>query len=125
MFRDAMIGRVDAALRRHRKEGGTAESFLLQTFGVDRTPSGASTVISRWRVEGITYAPHLAMLVRWAKPPAEEVVGLLSELWGCSLDAARGLIAIEGIDRVFASWGRQGTDIGPDLTFLVEYARGA
>lgn len=125
MFREPMIDRVDNALKRHRKAGGNAQSFLAEAFGTDRTYSGAVSMISRWRVDGILCVAHLAALVRWSKPPADEVIGLLAELWGCSIDAARGLVAIEGVERVFAAWGRQAVDIHEDMAYLIGYARGS
>lgn len=124
MIRDAMIGRVDAEVRRHRKVGG-AQAFLREVFGMERTMSGATSVLSRWRTEGISYPPHLAMLVRWARPPREEVVGLLAEMWACEADTARALIAIDGIERVFARWSHQAIDVLADMTYLIGYARGS
>lgn len=122
---DALMGKVDAEIRRRRTPGdphGSAAQGFYADIGLDYTTRTAVVTLSKWRSGGFD-ARALDRLTLWAQSKPAEVAELLAERLGVRVEDIHTLARIPGAERITRDPDGPGVDVADSFRALFERVR--
>lgn len=124
--RDALMGLIDAEIRRRRTPGaehGSAAQGFYADIGLDYTPRTAVVTLSRWRSGGFDVRA-LDRLTLWAEAKPADVAELLAERLGVRVEDIHALAAVPGIERALRDPEGPAVDVSDAFRALFGRVRG-
>lgn len=123
--RDALMGLIDAEIRRRRTPGaehGSAAQGFYADIGLDYTPRTAVVTLSRWRSGGFDVRA-LDRLTLWAESKPAEVAELLAERLGVRVEDIHTLASMPGAERITRDPEGPGVDVADSFRALFDRVR--